>query len=91
MSAARRKLRRVENLQCPAYLNPLLAYDDWEADTGMNGGILSRADVDYARSLIGRVASDLEEKSWTPDGWCQIPRFEPYVSPAPSWLTEPPP
>ena len=80
ISAARRKLRRVENLQCPEYLGPLLAYDGWDADTGMNGGILSRADTDYVRQLVGRAASEYEVKTWTPDGWCQIPRFEPYVS-----------
>ncbi|KAI0751326.1 alpha-mannosidase [Daedaleopsis nitida] len=79
MSAARKKLRRVESLQCPAYLSPLLAYDNWESETGMSGGILDRADFDYARMLIGRTASEHEENTWTPDGWCIIPKHEPYT------------
>lgn len=81
LSAARKKLRREESLQCPAYLSPLLAYDDWESETGMSGGILDRADFDYARMLIGRPASEYEEKTSTPDGWCIIPKHEPYVGP----------
>ncbi|KAH9943045.1 alpha-mannosidase [Epithele typhae] len=79
LSAARKKLRRVENLQCPAYLNPFLAYDDWDSDTGLHGGVLSRADMEYVRHLIGRMASDYEQKQWVPDGYCQIPKYEPYT------------
>ncbi len=80
ISAARKKLRRVENLQCPAYQSPLLAYDDWDAETGLRGGIADRADIDYARQLIGRAVSEAEEQAWSPDGWCSIPKHQPYVS-----------
>lgn len=75
-------MRRVESLQCPAYYPPILAFDHWESDTGMSGGIVDRADIDYARQLIGRQPTESEEKVWTPDGWCTIPKHEPYVSPA---------
>ncbi|KAI0773849.1 alpha-mannosidase [Fomes fomentarius] len=79
ISAARRKMRRVESLQCPAYYPPILAFDHWESDTGMSGGIVDRADIDYARQLIGRQPTESEEKVWTPDGWCTIPKHEPYT------------
>ncbi|TFK86836.1 glycoside hydrolase family 47 protein [Polyporus arcularius HHB13444] len=79
ISAARKKLRRVENLQCPAYQSPLLAYDDWDAETGLRGGIADRADIDYARQLIGRAVSEAEEQAWSPDGWCSIPKHQPYM------------
>ena len=80
ISAARRELRRVENLQCPAYQAPLLAYDDWDAETGLSGGIQDRADIDYVRELVGRAVSEAEQKTWTPDGWCLVPKHQPYAS-----------
>lgn len=79
LSAARKKLRRVENHQCPPYQAPVLAWDDWDTETGMRGGIPDRADVDYARELVGRSWSEHEKTLWTPDGWCLIPKHEPYV------------
>lgn len=82
LSAARKKLRRVENHQCPAYQAPVLVWDDWDVETGMHGGIRDRADIDYARELVGRASSEHEKALWTPDGWCLIPKHELYVSPS---------
>ncbi|KAI9001169.1 alpha-mannosidase [Trametes punicea] len=79
MSSARRKLRRVENVQCPAYESPVLAYDDWEGETGLKGGVMWRADFDYARELIGRIPSENETRWWDPEGWCVLPKHEPYT------------
>ncbi|EIW61741.1 alpha-mannosidase [Trametes versicolor FP-101664 SS1] len=82
ISPARRKLRRVENLQCPAYAPPMLAYDapeDYTRDTGLVGGVMSRVDFEYARNLIGRVHSENETRWWDPDGWCALPKHEPYT------------
>ncbi|KAI0649989.1 alpha-mannosidase [Trametes meyenii] len=80
ISAARRKLRRVENLQCPAYHAPKVVYDDpWEGDAGLTGGVLWRADFDFARELIGRIPSENETRWWDPAGWCVLPKHEPYT------------
>ncbi|KAL6299103.1 alpha-mannosidase [Sparassis latifolia] len=78
MSSARRKLRGVEHPQCPAYQPPLLAYDDWNAESGIIGGIRSRADMDYARQLIGTRPSDSEIKARSPGGWCARPKYSLY-------------
>ncbi|OCH93594.1 alpha-mannosidase [Obba rivulosa] len=78
ISAARRKLRRVEHLQCPAYQPPLIAYDNWEAETGMSAGIRARTDFEYARELIGIRPTDTDVNSWSPDGWCAVPKLNLY-------------
>ncbi|KAI9063357.1 glycoside hydrolase family 47 protein [Trametes sanguinea] len=79
ISPARRKLRRVENVQCPAYQPPVLAYDDWEGESGLVGGVMWRADYDYARDLIGRIPTENETRWWDPEGWCMLPKHEPYT------------
>ncbi|OJT13334.1 ER degradation-enhancing alpha-mannosidase-like protein 1 [Trametes pubescens] len=82
ISPARRKLRRVENLQCPAYAPPMLAYDapeDYTRDSGLVGGVMARGDFEYARNLIGRLHSENETRWWDPDGWCALPKHEPYT------------
>ncbi|KAI0334796.1 alpha-mannosidase [Cubamyces sp. BRFM 1775] len=79
ISPARRKLRRVESVQCPAYRPPILAYDDWEGETGLRGGVMWRADFDYARELVGRMPSENETRWWDPEGWCMLPKHEPYT------------
>ncbi|KAI0366405.1 alpha-mannosidase [Pilatotrama ljubarskyi] len=92
ISPARRKFRRVENMQCPAYRPPILAYDPlppsetsetyahdwWDYETGLTGGVMWRADWDYARQLIGRVPTENETRWWDPEGWCVLPKHEPY-------------
>ncbi|KAH9853805.1 alpha-mannosidase [Lenzites betulinus] len=82
ISPARRKLRRVESLQCPAYSSPVLVYDEphnHSRDSGLTGGITTRGDFEYARQLVGRVASENETRWWDPDGWCVLPKHDPYT------------
>lgn len=79
LSTVRRKLRRVENLQCPAYRRPVHVYDNWDAQTGLVAGIMSRPDIDYVRSLVGTAATREDEKSWSQDGWCEAPKLDLYV------------
>ena len=83
LSPVRRKLRRVENLQCPAY-QPLrlgiINEEEFEAGLGLQTGILSRADYDYARALVGTASDEIEEEWWSPEGFCDVPVAEPYVS-----------
>jgi len=54
-SAIRRQLRRVENLQCPAY-NPMRF--PWSPDDeqyGLAGSIRSRDDAEFARFSVGAM------------------------------------
>ncbi|EPQ59290.1 alpha mannosidase-like protein [Gloeophyllum trabeum ATCC 11539] len=78
VSRARRKLRRVEHLQCPAYRPPLVAIDDWERGTGLIGGLLARGDIDYARELVAMLPTEADKIPWSPEGWCDVPQVEPY-------------
>ncbi|KAJ7667940.1 alpha mannosidase-like protein [Mycena polygramma] len=65
--AARRKMRNVENHQCPAY------HSFTQKGSGLAMGIRSRGDVDYARELLSQTASDIDESAWSPSGWCERP------------------
>ncbi|KZT24443.1 glycoside hydrolase family 47 protein [Neolentinus lepideus HHB14362 ss-1] len=78
VSSARRKLRRVENHQCPAYHTPLIVSDDWHSDTGLTGGLLSRGDIDYAREIVAALPSETDQSVWSPQGWCDVPQVELY-------------
>lgn len=73
-------MRREENHQCPVY-EPVFAAYDWDTDTGLTQGIRSRADVDYARHLTGMNPEKIDTYLASPDGWCEVPRVELYVSP----------
>ncbi|KAH9947270.1 alpha-mannosidase [Amylocystis lapponica] len=79
ISAVRRKLRGAEHVQCPAYQAPILAYDNWDADTGITGGIRSRTDMDQVRELIGLEPTSSDIKSWSPGGWCAVPQLTLYA------------
>ena len=81
MSSARRRLRREENLQCPAYL-PFEGSGSNGVVGGLTRGVGSRPDVDYARELIGLRPQPLDEYHWSPDGWCSLPQVDPFVRPA---------
>ncbi|KDQ64850.1 glycoside hydrolase family 47 protein [Jaapia argillacea MUCL 33604] len=78
ISEARRKLRRSETLLCPAYHQPIIAYDHVERDSGLIGGIRSRVDMDYARELTGTLATEQDTRQWSPDGWCELPNLDLY-------------
>ncbi|KAI5124722.1 hypothetical protein M0805_005360 [Coniferiporia weirii] len=74
LSPARRRSRRVENLQCPAYRSVRVGVDEFDdEDTGLATGILYRPDVDYARALVGAASLDTEESWWSVYGRCDVP------------------
>ncbi|KAJ7507717.1 alpha mannosidase-like protein [Mycena galericulata] len=65
--SSRRKMRNIENHQCPAYL-PLT-----ENGSGLTVGVRYHGNVDYARLLVTQSASDLDQDAWSPAGWCERP------------------
>jgi len=78
MSSARKQFRKIENHQCPAY-QPVLQATQPDG-TGLRSSITSRADFEYARELVGVPASDSDAISWSPDGVCERPKVELFVS-----------
>ena len=78
MSAVRRKLRKAENLQCPAYNTPHLKHN--ERDQGLPSGIHFRPDIDYAKVLVGVADTDADEAWWATEGRCEVPVPQFYVS-----------
>lgn len=80
ISPVRRKLRRVENLQCPAYVPLQVGIFDPEDDRpGITTSVPSRPDIDYARILVGAAVMEGEENWWSVDGFCDIPAPSLYV------------
>ena len=77
MSSAVRKLRRNESHQCPAYQPVSIGK---EGLPGLTLGIYSRSDVDYTSYLIGMPPSDQDKDSWHPNGWCEVPQVDLFVS-----------
>ncbi|KAG8218733.1 glycoside hydrolase family 47 protein [Butyriboletus roseoflavus] len=78
MSPARRRLRREENLQCPAY-HPFQGFVPSGVVRGLTRGVGSRPDADYARELIGLRPQPLDEWHWYTDGWCSLPQVDPFT------------
>lgn len=79
MSPARRRMRREENHQCPAY-EPVYAAYDLKSGTGLIQGVRSRIDVDYARHLTHMGPEKADEYLATPYGWCEMPHVDLFVS-----------
>ncbi|KAH0840021.1 glycoside hydrolase [Lanmaoa asiatica] len=78
MSPARRRLRREESLQCPAY-HPFQGFVPNGVVVGLVRGVGSRPDVDYARELTGLRPQPSDERHWSLDGWCSLPRVDPFA------------
>lgn len=78
MSESRRRMRREENNQCPAYV-PVYAAYDWQSGSGLIQGIRSRTDIDYARYLTGMAPEKADEYLASPDGWCETPQMDVFV------------
>ncbi|TDL29347.1 alpha-mannosidase [Rickenella mellea] len=78
LSSVRRRQRRVENLQCPAYEPPLQGIYNSDSDKGLLGGVRMRKDIDYVRTLVGAAVTKGEENWWSPSGRCQLPTVELY-------------
>ncbi|KAF5388298.1 hypothetical protein D9615_000341 [Tricholomella constricta] len=78
MSATRRKLRHIDNHQCPAY-KPFLHVPDKRGEgTGLVQGIQYRPDVEYARLLVGLTPTQSDINAWSPYGWCEKPHVDLY-------------
>ncbi|KIJ70173.1 glycoside hydrolase family 47 protein [Hydnomerulius pinastri MD-312] len=77
MSPVRRRLRREESLQCPAY-HPVQGFVPIGSVEGLVRGVGSRSDADYARELTGLKPQPLDEHHWSPDGWCALPQVDPF-------------
>lgn len=80
MPASRKKMRPVNDRQCPTYKPFIEVRDNDSADTGLVRGIRSRSDYDYARKLVGVHASSSEIDAWSANGWCEKPAVENFVS-----------
>ncbi|TFK55771.1 alpha-mannosidase [Heliocybe sulcata] len=78
VSAARRKLRRQESYQCPAYHPPVIAWDYRGGNAGLIGGLLHRGDIDHARELVAMLPTEADQSVWSPYGWCDLPQVDIY-------------
>lgn len=79
VAPARKRIRNVEEHQCPVYVPVTTGSNRRGGQSGLVQGVRSRSDVDYARYLVGISPSATEELYWSPDGWCDKPNVEPYV------------
>jgi mannosidase alpha-like ER degradation enhancer 1 len=79
ISPTRRRMRREENHQCPTY-EPVLSSKAGNSGTGLTQGIRSRFDVDYARYLTGMLPEKADVYLASPDGWCEKPQVDVFVS-----------
>lgn len=77
-SPARKKLRTIDAHQCPAYTPFITVYDNYKKTSGLVQGIRARPEVDYARHLVGNIASEVDKAYWSPYGWCEKPKPELY-------------
>jgi len=77
-------MRNIDNHQCPAYRPFIRVYDNHEEGTGLIQGVQFRHDVDYARQLVGLIPAQADIDTWSPDGWCEKPRVDIFVS-KPTW------
>ncbi|EGO01815.1 glycoside hydrolase family 47 protein [Serpula lacrymans var. lacrymans S7.3] len=72
LSAVRRRMRRLENHQCPAYRSKQ-TLSRHPSQEGLVQGINYRDDIDYSRHLVGSSPQSQDELHWSPDGWCALP------------------
>ncbi|KIM46267.1 glycoside hydrolase family 47 protein [Hebeloma cylindrosporum] len=78
-SQFRKRMRTIENHQCPAYIPFTRVFDHRQRRSGLVHGIRSRPDVDYARHLVGLSPTSADEQFFSPDGWCERPKVQPYT------------
>ena len=81
-SPNKKRMRNVEDHRCPAY-SPFTGIfnnsNKQNKGTGLVQGVRSRVDVDYGRHLVGLSPNSDDQVHWSPNGWCERPRIEPYV------------
>ncbi|PPQ77269.1 hypothetical protein CVT25_010851 [Psilocybe cyanescens] len=78
--SARKRSRKIEDHQCPTYAPIITTLDhrNKRPGSGLVQGIRSRPDIDYARQLVGLAPSFIDKQYWSPDGWCERPKVDPY-------------
>ncbi|KAG6855117.1 hypothetical protein C0991_006046 [Blastosporella zonata] len=74
--ASRRKMRHIDNHQCPAYHPFVLVPGKRGQGNGLVQGIQSRPDFEYARLLVGLAPPQRDIDTWSPDGWCERPHVD---------------
>ncbi|KAJ3723053.1 alpha mannosidase-like protein [Lentinula raphanica] len=73
----RRKLRKIEDHQCPVYQPFRSARGGHGRDnTGLIVGIRGRSDADYSRDLVDIDANEADSRYWSRDGWCERPKVD---------------
>lgn len=77
---SRSTMHPTEGHQCPPYQPFIHVYDNHLKNTGLVQGIQSRADADYARHLVGLLPTQVDIDTWSPNGWCEKPRVDLFVS-----------
>ncbi|KAF8812365.1 glycoside hydrolase family 47 protein [Phlegmacium glaucopus] len=75
-SPAQKRMRSVEDHHCPAY-SPFTGIKQTQQN-GLVQGVRSRVDVDYARHLVGLSPNSADQAYWSPSGWCERPKVDPY-------------
>ena len=80
LSAARRKMRKVNAHQCPAYVGPKRLPQPGRSAIGPVQGIRTLEYLDYARELVDLPPDETDQSIWNPGGWCERPRLDIFVS-----------
>ena len=80
LSATRRKMRKVNAHQCPAYVGPKRLPRGGQSFMGPVQGIRSSEYLDYARELVSLPPDETDQSTWDPAGWCERPRLDIFVS-----------
>ncbi|KIJ56728.1 glycoside hydrolase family 47 protein [Sphaerobolus stellatus SS14] len=79
---SRRKLRKGEKLQCPAYSPLRFPWSPKDQSYGLATGIRSREDAEFARVTVGLAdgswAAEDDSAYWFPGGWCDVPKVDLY-------------
>ncbi|KAG5716543.1 ER degradation-enhancing alpha-mannosidase-like protein 1 [Termitomyces sp. T112] len=76
ISASRRRLRHIDNHQCPVYRPFIQGSNRRDQVDGLVRGIQSRPDFEYARSLVGLTPPQKDIDTWSPSGWCERPHVD---------------
>lgn len=80
LSATRRKMRKVNAHQCPAYVGPKRLSHHGQSVMSPVQGIRSLEYLDYARELVDLPPDETDQSIWNPEGWCERPRMDIFVS-----------
>ena len=79
-SVARRKMRKVDAHQCPAYFGQAQESNRQQDSVNLVQGIRSLHYLDYARELVGLLPDETDQTVWSLTGWCERPKLDIFVS-----------